>query len=323
VKEFLLDSTRFAVSAHNSQPFRFRFEGSRILVFVASDSHLPAADPTEKDLRMSLGALFETWDISLSAQNFQISLLQGPTERAKDNETYAIFDVQQSERRQDPLYACLDKRFSYRGKFSEIIDTNILKQQLVKFGFRIVQDSKDKQLTAQLYNKVNLKFLLKKGYVEELYSWMRFSKKDDRWSKDGLNSESLALSLIESAGASVVLKPKVFRFLNKLNMAGVLVDEADKITSAPFLVAIPAPKDTSDFEKGRLFLRFWLKLTDLGLFGAPLSLLTDSEEAVETLKPVFGLSSSEDFVNILRVGRLPKNYSRYEPARLSTEELCV
>jgi hypothetical protein len=290
VKEFLLDSTRFAVSAHNSQPFRFRFEGSRILVFVASDSHLPAADPTEKDLRMSLGALFETWDISLSAQNFQISLLQGPTERAKDNETYAIFDVQ---------------------------------QQLVKFGFRIVQDSKDKQLTAQLYNKVNLKFLLKKGYVEELYSWMRFSKKDDRWSKDGLNSESLALSLIESAGASVVLKPKVFRFLNKLNMAGVLVDEADKITSAPFLVAIPAPKDTSDFEKGRLFLRFWLKLTDLGLFGAPLSLLTDSEEAVETLKPVFGLSSSEDFVNILRVGRLPKNYSRYEPARLSTEELCV
>ena len=96
MKDFLLRASQFAISAHNCQPFRFQFSDDQITVFVSEQSHLPAADPTEKDLRASLGALFEAWDISLNSQGKCLRLVKEPPMHAIANQAYSVFKISNS-----------------------------------------------------------------------------------------------------------------------------------------------------------------------------------------------------------------------------------
>ncbi|RQX56745.1 nitroreductase, partial [Micromonospora chalcea] len=49
-----------APSAHNTQPWRLRYERWAITVGWDPADTLPAGDPTGRDLRLSLGAFVET-----------------------------------------------------------------------------------------------------------------------------------------------------------------------------------------------------------------------------------------------------------------------
>jgi hypothetical protein len=130
----------------------------------------------------------------------------------------------------------------------------------------------------------------------------------------------MALSGVEKWGASIVLKPRVFHFLNQLGLAGTLISEQPKITSAQAVVALCGPRQ-GHFEAGREFMRGWLVLTQMGLYGAPLSLLTDDRDALARCKKIFAIPEDRQVYNILRVGQLPEGYQSPQSARREKSEL--
>jgi hypothetical protein len=330
IKTILFRLSRYSISAHNSQPFQIQLQGQEVRVFARRDRFLPAADPHNKDLRMALGALFETLNIGLSSHNIQLEvqlLLIGKFVASSDKPV-AIFSLKDQEMKPNPLALALPKRFSYRAVFpkkEEIADFEnnfrVAQSEMAKAGLLPITDLQTREQIKNAFKEINLRFLNKPGYIEELYSWMRFSNQNPRWSLDGLNAESIALSPVETTGARFFMRPKVFRFMNKLGLAGMLVDESPKIMSAPFLVVIPAPAESSDFDKGRLFMRGWLELTRLRLFGAPLSLLTDETETLQYVSEITKLPPGMTIANVIRCGFLRNNYVRYLPARLTSQEL--
>lgn len=51
VRELILESFYFSISAHNVQPFRVKFNGqNQIELWAERERFLPAADPKNKDL---------------------------------------------------------------------------------------------------------------------------------------------------------------------------------------------------------------------------------------------------------------------------------
>jgi hypothetical protein len=271
LKSFILKLAQYSVTAHNSQPFQIEVLPTEVKIYARRERFLPVADPHAKDLRMALGALFETLNIGLSERNLCLEvelLLIGKLVMASDK-PLAIFTFRPRSEGPDVLALELPKRFSFRGIFPKNTDVadfdkkfHAVQQGMQKVGLIPIFDEKRKEQLKNAFKEINLRFLTKPGYIEELYSWMRFSTKNPKWLKDGLNAESIALSSVETWGAQYLLRPKIFRFLHKYGLAGALVDESPKIMSAPFLVVIPVAETASDFDKGRAFMRAWLQLTN-------------------------------------------------------------
>ncbi|HEX7672784.1 MAG TPA: hypothetical protein VF412_01365 [Bdellovibrio sp.] len=316
-KDEILKAATFSISAHNVQPFRLAFPSEdSVDIYVDFQRLLPVGDPMFKDLRQSLGAFVETLHIALSAQGYGIKVIE-VKDSPEQSAPMAHLKIEQGAK-QDPLFAQLSKRFSYRGKFpqkSEIADKVISGD---RFTLEFLTAPDDLKEISNLYDNVNYHFLTLPGYIEELYSWMRFSPSHPRWSKDGLNTESMSLAGVEAWGASIVLKAGVFKTLASMGIAKPLVSEAGQIQSASGLAVILSDSD-KDFDKGRAFMRGWLALTELRLYGAPLSLLTDDKKALDIVASKISIKGKY-IVNILRVGPLPKNYKVPEKARLSWQD---
>ncbi|MDG0815473.1 hypothetical protein [Bdellovibrio svalbardensis] len=317
-KEQILKAASLSISAHNVQPFRLAFPSQELIeIYVDSTRLLPIGDPHFKDLRQSLGAFVETLHIALSVRGFDMEAVE-IHEKPSDRQPIAKLKLQSSAS-VDSLHSQLSERFSYRGKFAQKAS---ISQKVVtgeRFTLEFLTDTQDIKDIAKLFDDVNYQFLTLPGYIEELYSWMRFSPSHPRWATDGLNTESMSLAGVEAWGASVVLKAAVFKFLAKLGLAKALVSEAGQIQSASGLAVILSDSD-KDFDKGRAFMRGWLTLTQQGLYGAPLSLLTDDKKALEVVAGKLA-TKGKYIVNVLRVGPLPKGYKRPASARLSWQQL--
>lgn len=325
--DILLQLFSLSISAHNVQPFR--------LNIVADNSYeiwsdvkrlLSIADPHNRDLQIGLGALLETLEIGLSSSKLTISNL-----KIKDPSTYshdtnfllASFNLEKNDSiTTDTLNVELSKRFSYRGKFKIKKEIQSGKHINKSIELKFICTPKEMSLVAVIFDQVNLHFLSIPGYIDELFSWMRFNKSQKNYFKDGLNSESMALNSIDTLGASIVLRPRIFNFLKKINIISFLISEKPIIESSSAIVAIVGKSD-SPIEIGRGFMRGWLMLTSMGLYGAPLSLLTDDLDALQKMKLQFKLNDNENIYNILRVGPLAPEYKIPNRARLNKEEYYV
>jgi len=311
MKNLLLPLMQLSISAHNSQPYKLKQSDNIFEIVGDSSRSLPIADPHGRDYKIGLGALYETFDIGLSSHGLKIRFIN-------DRQ----FVVEKSSGPLDPLNSVLSTRFSYRGRFDE--KTSVPKSldcgKSTKLLF--LSSEADKKEIGSVFDRVNLKFLTLPGYVDELYEWLRFSPTHPRWSLDGLNTESMGLNKVDAFGASRVLRPRMFKFLNLFKVLPMLLSEAPVIRSSSAIVCITC-QSNDPLEIGRGFMRGWLVLTSIGLYGAPLSLLTDDAEASAHMRSLFELRPSDVICNILRMGPLSKNFKVPTRCRLSLEDLYV
>lgn len=319
ISQFILENLSLAISAHNSQPFKLKIESpSRWILKNDPNRALPVADPSGKDHDMSAGAYLELIDILLKTKQHKI---QSWSKKDKDIEiTISSMNDLAEVPAANAQWELAKNRFSFRGLATQ-------KKSLQPWP----NTSYSKYIThapaidaiAKIYDDVNYRFLMSPGYIEELYSWMRFSDSDANYFKDGLNVEAMALSSIESLGASLVMKPTVFRGLANIGVSKSLVLEKDKTKSASALLVIFASTSVNYIEQGRLFFKAWLDMTAAGFHGCPMSLLTDAHQEKNEIYSLLELNPSQhQLVNVLRACVLPNNYKRYRPARLDTKEIA-
>ena len=321
----ILQALTSSISAHNSQPFFIETFANDFKINVNSKRLLPYADPLSRDLEMSLGALLESLKIILAQENLSLDNLQLLQDWKKTG-VIATFTVKTNSEPESLSIQDLHNRFSYRGTFlTKDLEGKkaALEAQLKQAGFYFSSASTVKAQFAKLFDDVNYETLQKPHYLEELFSWMRLSSRNPNWIRDGLNSESMNLASIEVLGASLIMRPSVFQVLAKMGLVKPLISESPQIKSAHFIVAITGPKSLSSVEQGRVFLRKWVELSQMQIFGAPLSLLTEQESTLSLIHEWLQIPKDQVIINVLRCGVLNPGYKRYAPARLPIEDLIM
>jgi len=157
-------------------------------------------------------------------------------------------------------------------------------------------------------------------FAAELYNWMRFTRTDPGWQRDGLATDCLALSGFEAWGASLALKPAVVKWLARASLTPLLVSEAAKVKSAARLVLLHHAQDEPAFDAGRAWYRFWLALTLAGWVGVPMSALGDSPAHQAALLAAAPLPPGRRLLNVMRLG--PADVAA-RSARLPAAELLL
>lgn len=314
-----------APTVHNVQPARWRFgpEGTVTLLRVPG-RELPVADPTGHDLRVSLGAAWEGMSLALSRHGLGLSdpaMLDGA--RIEGGLAIVAEGRITDGAAEDPLASLVEARRSFRGRFDPV-PADVLRRLEGVGGedARYVTDPAAIRAAAGLYDHAAWGFVGQPEYHAELHRWMRLSPAHPDWARDGLNADCMALSGVERAAASVLLRPRVFGVLRRLRLAKPVISEAPQTRSASALLLFTPARSLADFDVGRRFYRLWLEVAALGLAMVPMSALSDSPDARERLCREHGVPGSRRLANVLRVGRVPAGGAARSP-RLPAEELLV
>ncbi|HEX8272649.1 MAG TPA: hypothetical protein VF615_08345 [Longimicrobiaceae bacterium] len=325
VQRALVEEAGRAPTVHNVQPARWRFGADGTVTLLrAAGRELPVADPTGHDLRVSLGAAWEGMSLALSRHGLALS---APTLFDVAPVAGGLAPVAEGHiaegAAEDPLAAQVEARRSFRGRFDPV-PADVLRRLETVGGddARYVTEPAAIRAAAGLYDDAAWGFVGRPEYHAELHRWMRLSPRHPDWGRDGLNAECMALSGVERAAASVLLRPRVFGVLKRFGLAKPVISEAAQTRSASALLLFTPARDASDFDVGRRFYRLWLEVAALGLAMVPMSALSDSPEARERICREHGVPTDRRLANVLRVGRVPAGGAARSP-RLPAEEVLV
>ena len=318
----LVRSAARAPSVHNVQPARWRFaDGGEVQLHRALERALPAADPSGRDVRQSLGASFEGLALALSCRGLALG---APSFARPGLELVATARVTAGGE-PDPLAELVERRRAFRGRFDPASEAELsaLRAHFDSVAdVRLVLGAPVLDELARRYDRASYGFLSQPAYWREFHGWCRFLRSHPDYARDGLNAECLALSAPERLAAALFLRPPVFALMRKLGLGPALVSEAAQIRSSAAVLLFAPRRELDPFDAGRRFYRVWLELTALGFHACPLSALADARSAGAALEREHGIPSEHALLNAFRVGvvrRTPVPQS----ARLPQQELLL
>jgi nitroreductase len=322
--ETLVAEASLAPSVHNIQPTRWRLLATdTVLVLEDGQRRLPAADPTGHDVRLSHGAAIEGFSLAGGGRGLriaQVELCDGSDEVAGLRLIARL--TLAPDGTVDPLAAAVAGRRSWRGRFSAA-DARLqdaLQRLAAAPDLLIVPPGRAIAEIAELGDRAGFHFLCEDEHRHELLAWMRLSRRDPRYGRDGLNAEAMALGGVEAMGASLVLGP-LFPLLKRLGLAEPLTRERAK-TASGAIALFHRPLGEDPLETGRAFYRAWLAMEAQGLGACPISVLADWPVSNAALVARHPLPAGRRLVNVFRLGLVPPGAAS-QRARLPVAELIV
>lgn len=349
-KTTILEAIRRTPSAHNVQPLKVQFRDNSVKIYACSDRFLSVADRNHTELKLTIGCLIYGLELALnhlgflvineavdmdifnqtgySGTNEEKEIHIGTVEFAKKDAAVILKSesdklLGDSESTKELLYQSIEKRFSYRGKFLKPEAEQLAKIRHIAETMKVITDPQAVKEMAKLYDRLNLDLMATPGFLKELYGWTRYFKGNPNWARDGVNSEALSLNLVETLGASFILRPYLFQILHFFGLTQFIIKDAPKIQSSSSVAIIFCPKNTSRIDHGKIFYRDWLLLTIHGFYGAPLTAMATDPNGIQLMKDIAGLSHEYEIIHAVKIGLLPRNYNRYPLIRLPIEELEI
>ncbi|WP_184719980.1 hypothetical protein [Caulobacter sp.] len=310
----LVAEASLAPSVHNIQPTRWRADKGRVLVVADPARRLPVGDPEGRDVAVSHGCAVEGFRLAAVARGLAVQVAPG-------DDGVAVLGLAKGGE-VDPLGAFVGMRRTYRGRFQADGGTREACARLAGPDLIVIEEPRAIAEIAALYDDASLRWFRKADYRAELVSWMRLSRRDANWARDGLNAEAMEMSPFEAVGAGLVLRPGVFEALDRLGAAGALVAEAPVVRSATAVALLHRPVDEPPFETGRHFYRTWLSFTAAGLSASPMAVLADDLDAAATLAREYGLGPDRRLITAFRLGLAPRRDLPPKP-RLPLDSLIL
>jgi len=256
----LIRSATLAANGHNTQPWKFAVNGDSIEIHPDYTRRLPAVDPTDRELWISLGCALENLLLAAGVAGYA-------AEATYPNETDFIgirltTDTPQSSPLFDAIPLRQNTRSVYDGRPIEPADLDQVLAMPLEPGVALspVSGSAGMERVLEYVQQGNLTQYADQAFVEELIHWLRFNKKEALASLDGLYS-----------GCSG--KPEVPRWLGRMFAAGGKQQadaDAQKLRSSPGAVVIASESDTkADWVRaGQVYERMALKMTALDIKSA-------------------------------------------------------
>lgn len=323
--EELLAEVRLAPSVHNIQPTRWRLVGGDALLLLEDiERRLPAADPTGHDVRLSHGAAVEGLSLALGRHGLRIVEIEPVTEAAISGDLLPVARiVTAAGGALDPLADLVASRISWRGgfrAFGPASEAALDGLAASSTDLLLVRDPPAVGEIARLADEAGFHFLCDDAHRAELLRWMRLSRSDPAYLRDGLSAEAMAMPGVVAVGTRLVLGP-LFPPLRRLGLAATLASERGKFTNSA-IALFHRPEGEDPLATGRAFYRAWLMLTAQGLAACPVSVLADWPASNRRLVERHGVPAGRRLVNVFRLG-VPTETPLGARARLPVAELIV
>ena len=310
--KYLVEQAVKAPSGHNTQPWLFRQKGMAVEIHPDFSRALKVVDASHRELFISLGCAAENICLAAHANNYEVDV-------ATSDAGVITISLARRTLAPDPLFNQIDKRQTNRSVYSgEMIPPETLtKLQSVYIddGVLLHYYARGTTQFSAIERRVlegDDRQMQNEDFKIELKGWMRFNKKHQDQTLDGLSY-------------AVFGAPNVPRRLAELIMSGAInaksQNKADrrKLVSASHLVLFT----TRDNELrewvnlGRTLQRFLLAATSLGVVHSYFNQPNEEAEVAEAMAKDLGLDGEYPTI-LLRIGYgKPQPYSK----RRSIEEV--
>jgi hypothetical protein len=248
--------------------------------------HLPAVDPNDRELWISLGCALENLLIAARFVGYT------PEVTYPDTTDFIHIRLTVDTPQSSTLFEAIPLRQSTRTEYDgQLVKTDDLDQvQALPLepgvSLRIVTNPTDLETTLEYVNQGNLSQYADRAFIDELIYWLRFNKKEALASLDGLYSRCSG-------------NPEVPRWLGKMFVAGAKPQQqadtdARKLRSSPGAVVVASESDdkTAWVRAGQVYERLALKMTSLNIKSAFLNQPIEVADLRSQFQTAMGLGSS-------------------------------
>lgn len=295
--EFLVSKATKAPSGHNAQPWMFRRDGLMVEIHPDFDRRLPVVDPDDRELFVSLGCATE--NLCLAAQNigYESSVVVG------DTGVIAVTLTEEVDIKSNPLFEQIDLRQTNRSIYTgEEIALDALKRlQAIRSEDGVsahyyARQTKQFNDIEQYVFQGNTNQMQNEAFKAELKSWMRFNKKHQDQTLDGLSYAVFGAPNVPRWMAEPIMSVAInAKTQNKA--------DREKIASASHLVLFTTRENSRRewVNLGRTLQRFLLTATELGIAHAYLNQPNEEAEIASEMARTLGLDGEYPTI-LLRIG---------------------
>ena len=295
--EFLVAQAVKAPSGHNTQPWKFRQNESAVEIYPDFDRRLPVVDPHDRELFVSLGCAAENLCLAAQTKGYKSAVSVG------DKGVIAVSLAEEAGVKPSPLFNQIDVRQTNRSVYNgEEIALDVLKKlQSIRSekGISVhyyARQTKQFNDIEQYVLQGNTYQMQNEAFKAELKSWMRFNKKHQDQTLDGLSY-------------AVFGAPNVPRWMAEPIMSMAVNTKAQnradrkKIESASHLVLFTTRENSRRewVDLGRTLQRFLLTATELGIAHAYLNQPNEQPEIAAEMAKTLDLDGEYPTI-LLRIG---------------------
>jgi hypothetical protein len=251
-----------AASGHNTQPWKFAIAENVIDIHPDITRHLPAVDPSNRELWISLGCALENLIVAARVAGYTCEVTY------PDTADFIHMSLTAATTQASPLFDAIPLRQNTRSEYDgqPIPNMNLSKIESLLLepgiGLHLVVSPTVRETMVEYVNQGNLSQYANTAFVNELIQWVRFNRKEALASLDGLYSSSSG-------------NPEVPRWIGELFVAGTKPQQqadADtkKLRSSPGAVVITSELDnkTAWVRTGQVYERMALTMTSLNIKSA-------------------------------------------------------
>ena len=345
-------------SGENCQPWTFRWDGRTLCVLHDPVRAAHSLDCANNSSFLTLGCLLESIRVAASVEglatvgHLSLPVPAGAASPDPSGVPTVWAEVTFAENRAgpDPLAEwlprrCTDRRLYEGGSAADPVFSAI-SEDAAQFGNCSVyfQGDYSPELLGYLQEAETYIWRHEAAH-RDLMKWMRFSRREEEATRDGLPWRSLAVNYPQSR---VLRLCRSFRIQGVLNKTGFLwqiqrmLKRQVESSAALLCITVAAPGSENLVEAGRLGLRAWLRLNRCGYGVAPMSIASGSvynatsgalppdarpefvllfRRGLALLRRTFRFSEEEIPVWMFRSGRSPTLPERARARRLPLEKI--
>ena len=295
--EFLVAQAVKAPSGHNTQPWRFRQKESTVEIHPDFDRRLPVVDPDDRELFVSLGCATENLCLAAQTKGYKSAVSVG------DKGVITVSLAEEAGVKPSPLFNQIDARQTNRSVYNgEEIALDVLKKlQSIRSekGISVhyyARQTKQFNDIEQYVLQGNTNQMQKEAFKAELKSWMRFNKKHQDQTLDGLSYAVFGAPNVPRWMAEPIMSMAInAKTQNKA--------DREKIASASHLVLFTTRENSRRewVSLGRTLQRFLLTTTELGIVHAYLNQPNEEVEIALEMTRTLGLAGEYPTI-LLRIG---------------------
>ena len=295
--EFLVAQAVKAPSGHNTQPWKFRQNGSVVEIYPDFDRRLPVVDPDDRELSVSLGCAVENLCLAAQTKGYKSAVSVG------DKGVITVSLMEKADIKPNPLFNQIDARQTNRSVYNgEEIALDVLKKlQSIRSEKCIsvhyyARQTKQFNDIEQYVLQGNTRQMQKEAFKAELKSWMRFNKKHQDQTLDGLSYAVFGAPNVPRWMAEPIMSMAInAKTQNKA--------DREKIASASHLVLFTTRENSRRewVNLGRTLQRFLLTATELGIAHAYLNQPNEEAEIASEMARTLGLAGEYPTI-LLRIG---------------------
>jgi hypothetical protein len=282
----LVRCATLAANSHNTQPWKFAIKENMIEIHPDYTRRLPAVDPHDRELWISLGCALE--NLLLAAQTAGYA----PEVVYPDSQDFIRINLTADTPQPGPLFEAIPQRQCTRSKYDgqpvAIGDFDQLQNLPIEpgVGLHFITNPTRMESVVEYVNQGNLAQFADKAFMDELIAWIRFNKKEAFASYDGLYSASSG-------------NPQTPRWLGRMFVAGTKPQQqadsdAKKMRSSAGAVIITSVSDdkTSWVRTGQVYERLALQMSSLNIKSAFLNQPIEVSTLRGQFQSAMGMGSS-------------------------------